>query len=536
MKKVLNFTLTLCMVLMLFAVMPAQVSAATSGTCGDNLTWTLDDAGTLTISGTGAMTKWEWVLDVPWYDYRNSIISVKIEDSVTSIGSYAFYDCRSLTSIEIPDSVTSIGDDAFSYCYSLTNIEIPDSVTSIGAYAFSYCDGLRSVKIGNGVTSIGRRAFYYCSSLKTVYYTGTEEQWNKISIGNENSPILNAEIIFNCGVKVSGVELDRETLSMSVDDTATLTVTVSPEDATNKNVTWESSDTAVATVENGVVNAISKGSAIITVTTEDGGYTATCTVTVKQDTTSPIADIATLRCHNASFSEDKKTISIDVDRFPVVNVSGSLGVAIIPVDGYTVSYNFTSSNGTTSGFSNTNTSKYTLLSTGVNTEISGGGALGNVPMKIFKKENSTRIYVDVVLTNGTDTVTYKMTIALRDPAVGGNVNIEEIKPLRADANSFVLDNYAKKIYYETLPGVTSAGFAVRVDNDFTKATRPRRVLTAKSGMNLAHGDIKTEEKDTFDRYVVARRSAGATQTYQVKVHGGEDGLKFTWYTVTVVFK
>ncbi|MBQ7580328.1 MAG: leucine-rich repeat domain-containing protein, partial [Clostridia bacterium] len=82
------------------------------------------------------------------YPIGNERTSFTIPESVTSIGSYAFYNCSSLTSIEIPDSVTSIGDDAFYECSSLTSIEIPDSVTSIGDYTFYYCSRLTSVTIG----------------------------------------------------------------------------------------------------------------------------------------------------------------------------------------------------------------------------------------------------------------------------------------------------------------------------------------------------------------------------------------------------
>ena len=82
-----------------------------------------------------------------------------IPNGVTSIGSFAFSGCTSLTSATIPDSVTSIGSDAFSDCTSLTSITIPDSVKSIGYGAFMYCDSLTSVIIGNGVTSIGGSAF-----------------------------------------------------------------------------------------------------------------------------------------------------------------------------------------------------------------------------------------------------------------------------------------------------------------------------------------------------------------------------------------
>ena len=68
-----------------------------------------------------------------------------IPNSVTSIGDYAFHECKSLTGIEIPNSVTSIGEWAFSYCYHLTGIEIPNSVTSIGDYAFNDCTSLTKI-------------------------------------------------------------------------------------------------------------------------------------------------------------------------------------------------------------------------------------------------------------------------------------------------------------------------------------------------------------------------------------------------------
>ena len=86
---------------------------------------------------------------------------------------------------------------------SATNIVIPETiagypVTTIGERAFSDCFALTSVTIGNSVTTIGDRAFSGCNSLNDVYYTGSEEEWNSISISSSNTPLTNATIHYNC--------------------------------------------------------------------------------------------------------------------------------------------------------------------------------------------------------------------------------------------------------------------------------------------------------------------------------------------------
>jgi hypothetical protein len=88
--------------------------------------------------------------------------------------------------------VTSIGDYAFDNCSSLTSITIPNSVTSIGSYAFYYCSSLTSITIPDGVTSIGKSAFSGCTSLTGVYYKGTAEEWNNISIDSNNYSLTSA--------------------------------------------------------------------------------------------------------------------------------------------------------------------------------------------------------------------------------------------------------------------------------------------------------------------------------------------------------
>ena len=126
-----------------------------------------------------------------------SLQSVIIPNSVTTIGSGAFYNCTSLQSVIIPDSVTTIGNYAFYGCSSLTSVTIPDSVTTIGDGAFADCTSLTNITIGKSITGIDSCAFQNCTSLKDVYYTGTQEQWQKITVGTDNTCLTDATIHFN---------------------------------------------------------------------------------------------------------------------------------------------------------------------------------------------------------------------------------------------------------------------------------------------------------------------------------------------------
>ena len=165
-----------------------------SGKCGANLTWKLTEDGVLTISGTGDMDNYT-DNTMPWYDYKNSVKSVVIENGVTSIGDCAFkdfgsltdvaigetvtgigdyaFDCCDLASLTIPNSVTSIGIYAFRHCKRLASLNFPNSVTSIGAYAFCYCTGLTEVTFGKSVTFIDDGAFYECTNLNKITFKGS---------------------------------------------------------------------------------------------------------------------------------------------------------------------------------------------------------------------------------------------------------------------------------------------------------------------------------------------------------------------------
>jgi len=102
------------------------------------------------------------------FDECESLTSIAIPNSVTTIEDITFQNCKSLTSITIPNSVTSIRKRAFTGCESLTNITIPNSVISIGDYVFNDCYSLTSVSIPKSVTNIGNWAFLGCYSLEAI--------------------------------------------------------------------------------------------------------------------------------------------------------------------------------------------------------------------------------------------------------------------------------------------------------------------------------------------------------------------------------
>ncbi len=155
----------------LFPGTSPALAQETQGTCGDGVTWTLDDEGTLTISGTGEMYDYAQT-DAPWENYRSDITHIFISGGVTSIGDYAFAECTRLTSVTFGDGsqLTSIGNGAFAYCKKLTSVTIPGTVKSIGTDAFHGCTDLTSVTIPDNsqLTSIGEDAFHSCMNLTSV--------------------------------------------------------------------------------------------------------------------------------------------------------------------------------------------------------------------------------------------------------------------------------------------------------------------------------------------------------------------------------
>ena len=139
-----------------------ETSTIDSGTSG-NVSWELDNAGVLIISGTGSMKSYSKNSNAPWVKYRNRIKKVIIEDGITSIGDFAFAEYQystsvggasfnvwsgcNFTSISIPNTVERIGDGAFFDCQYLNNIRISKHIKYIDSEAFSYCVSLKNIKV-----------------------------------------------------------------------------------------------------------------------------------------------------------------------------------------------------------------------------------------------------------------------------------------------------------------------------------------------------------------------------------------------------
>ncbi|MBR2571513.1 MAG: leucine-rich repeat domain-containing protein, partial [Clostridia bacterium] len=140
------------------------------GTCGNELTWTLDRNGVLTVKGMGTMGDWPEIFGeiFPW-NRKGALIQAAIfEPGVTGIGKDAFWGCRNMKSVAIPDSVTSIGGGAFENCSALETVILSDNITEMEGGIFSGCTGLTSVSLPSGLTSIEHAMFQDCGNLPEI--------------------------------------------------------------------------------------------------------------------------------------------------------------------------------------------------------------------------------------------------------------------------------------------------------------------------------------------------------------------------------
>ena len=249
-KRILSILLA---VLMLLSALPlgmvdtAYAAALASGKCGDSAAWTLDNTGTLTISGTGATYNYDMDDDgnsaAPWctkariqrvnkvvvnsgitelgysmFSNCTQLTSVSLPSGLKRIGSCLFLGCTRLSAITIPSSVTTIESNAFTHCDSIAAITLPgglrtmgdaicsqmaklttatvsSGVTYLSNYAFNDCPSLKTITLPNTVRSIGICAFRYDTALKDVYFNGSVTQWTSVQIAGEgNSALYNADV------------------------------------------------------------------------------------------------------------------------------------------------------------------------------------------------------------------------------------------------------------------------------------------------------------------------------------------------------
>ncbi len=209
--KLRKIVAVLTLVAMVCAMVPG-VFAASSGSCGDGLTWSYS-SGKLTISGTGAMDDFT-SSTIPWKSQVASIKTVVIGDNVTTIGDSAFYNCSALTSVTMPDGITSIGSAAFSQCAALAAITLPADLETIGSYAFLGCSKLTKVVVPEGVETISSSVFYNCKAMTTVSLPSTLKE-------------VKGNAFYGCAalatVNYTGSQADRAKLTISATGNSKLT-------------------------------------------------------------------------------------------------------------------------------------------------------------------------------------------------------------------------------------------------------------------------------------------------------------------------
>ena len=246
----------------------------------------------------------------------HKLTKVEIQEGINTIPKYTFQGSEELCEVTLPVTLTQVGEGAFNECGALatvnytgtwSNVKIQkDNDPLLKAIGFVAITGITLDKNTLEMTAGGETAALVATVLpedatsKDVTWTSSAPTIATVANGivtpvSEGSAIITATAgdfsakctvtVAAAKVAVTGVALDQHELTLNVKETGTLKATLVPENATNKALTWSSSAEAVATVEDGVVTAVAMGTTTITVATEDGGFTDSCTVTVEKEET-----------------------------------------------------------------------------------------------------------------------------------------------------------------------------------------------------------------------------------------------------------
>lgn len=186
--------LIIFLVVILFSILHMNLSYAVeettiaTGNCGDNMTWSLDSNGKLTILGSGKMSSDN---ASPWADYQEQVKSVTFSEGITTISECAFERNKNIESITLPSTVTEVGRRAFAECSNLKSITFPNGFNKVGASAFYQCTNIETIDLPSSVMYINLYAFAECSSLKSItirnYY---------VSIGDDALTISDTATIY----------------------------------------------------------------------------------------------------------------------------------------------------------------------------------------------------------------------------------------------------------------------------------------------------------------------------------------------------
>ena len=254
------------------------IKSQTSGKYGDDIEWNYDEeSAVLTLSGKGEMGDPITIVTVdettnttttsystnavPWNPFNQQIKEVVISDGITSISRYAFWWLTQIESITIPDSVITVGQQSFVHCSKLQTVTFGDDLTTIGKEAFKDCTALKEIYISDKLASVEESAFTGCEALTDVYYEGSENEWGDIVIGEDNDPLINAEIHYNYGEEEPWIPDGRFDISKSgtwiVGKECAITGTYSASEAGNveneaEEIVWTSSDTSIVDISNTV--------------------------------------------------------------------------------------------------------------------------------------------------------------------------------------------------------------------------------------------------------------------------------------------
>lgn len=421
--------------------------------------------------------------------------TVILSNNLTSINQNAFYGCSSLTDITIPSGVTSIKDSAFEGCSSLNHIIIPSGVKIINPATFKGCSSLTNITIPSGVTNIYGEAFKDCTNLTTVILPDSISKIGIDAFANCNKdnlifwvPNYNIKLmLINANVdsskirigtgnssdisKVNSIALDTTNLNWTVGQTGKITATILPSDAADKTLTWTSSDTNIATVDNsGIVTAKSKGTVTIKATANDGsGVNKSKTITISEQGN-------TTGTGGSTNPADVKVIGITIGGNSSITTKGgtvSLTPNITPNTATNKNVTWTSSNPSVAN----------VNSQGIVTAISDGSAI-----------------ITASAADGSNITVTKVITVTGQTATSDNSSNSVLKSVSISGTEEVNHKLKAKVKYD--------GTKPSLDYQWQRASKKAGDYTDISGADEEEYKLKSSDKNNYIKVIVSTKING----------------------------